>query len=134
MRAVGGADGPDPLAEFDTWRGTDTDGRVKTEREYVSHPKPKPSPNPYPNPNPDQVCVEHPKPKPNTNPNSNPAPTPILQPPGPRRRPRPRRDPHACLTPGMWSTWRSEWARAHEARSAPGQESGRWRYLVRIDR
>ena len=99
VRAVGGADGPDPLAEFDTWRGTDTDGRVKTEREYVSHPKPKPSPNPYPNPNPDQVCVEHPKPKPNTNPNSNPAPTPILQPPTPTPTPRPlarpSRPPHA---------------------------------------
>ena len=38
MRAVGGADAPDPLAEFDTWRGTEPDGRVKTEREYVENP------------------------------------------------------------------------------------------------
>lgn len=37
MRAVGGADAPDPLAEFDTWKGKDADGRVKTEREYVEH-------------------------------------------------------------------------------------------------
>jgi hypothetical protein len=38
VRAVGGADAPDPLAEFDTWRGTEPDGRVKTEREYVENP------------------------------------------------------------------------------------------------
>ena len=36
--AVGGADAPDPLAEFDTWRGTEPEGRVKTEREYVENP------------------------------------------------------------------------------------------------
>jgi len=37
VRAVGGADAPDPLAEFDTWKGKDAAGRVKTEREYVEH-------------------------------------------------------------------------------------------------
>jgi len=37
VRAVGGAEAADPLEPFNTWRGTDADGRVKTEREYLEH-------------------------------------------------------------------------------------------------
>ena len=37
VRAVGGGDAPDPLADYDTWRGSTADGRVKTEGEYLEH-------------------------------------------------------------------------------------------------